>query len=920
LSKEPQHARQKFLDNSEFNAGNQTYLEQEYARFLLDPDSVDMSLQQCFNNIVTNATKTASVDINTAQSHKQAMVHNLINNYRLFGHLYSNINPLMPTPPPPFMPELEPIFYRLSKNDFATNFDVDSLYGMQSRTLKQILQDLKTVYCGSIATEFMHIPDSPERLWVQDKLESTLLNVSYTQHIQVNILEVLIATEGLEKYLAAQYPGAKRYGIEGCDSLLVALDSLIQYSGSMGMQEVVLGMAHRGRLNVLINVLGKNPKELFDEFEGKHSKEVESGDVKYHQGFSSDVQTLCGNVHLSLSFNPSHLEIVNPVMCGSVRARQEKRNAADKFKVLPIAIHGDSSIAGQGVVMETFNMSQTPGYGVGGTVHIIVNNQIGFTTSDIKDTRSTLYCSDIGKMMQLPIFHVNANDPEAVFTVAKIALDYRAKFNKDVIIDLVGYRRLGHNEADEPSVTQPLMYQLIRNMPTVVQIYSEKLIAQNVITESDKQDMTNKYKKLLDEREHTVARNLVGDGWKSEFTADWTSYYSHDWRVAATTSIELVKLKQIANKLGTLPSDLKLHARVEKIMSDRAKMTLGELPIDWGYAENLAYATILLDGYKIRLSGQDCGRGTFFHRHAVLHDQDTDKKYIPLNNIGFQQAKFQVINSLLSESAVLGFDYGYSSSEPRALVIWEAQFGDFANGAQVVIDQFISSGEQKWGRLSGITMFLPHGYQGQGPEHSSARLERYLQLCAQHNIQVCVPSTPAQVYHMLRRQVLRPLRKPLIVLTPKNLLRHKLAVSTFNELADGEFLPIIGDNNLNLQNITRIILCSGKIYYELQEKRLAEQNTNIAIIRLEQLYPFPEIELKYELAKYSGVPDVVWCQEEPENQGGWYSIQHRIRNCLAIKQNLQYAGRAAAAAPAVGYSQLHMLQQSQVVLDAFGNT
>jgi 2-oxoglutarate dehydrogenase E1 component len=763
----------------------------------------------------------------------------------------------------------------------------------------------------------MHIPDSPERIWVQDQIESTLLNVNYTKDTQTNILEDLIATDGLEKYLAAKYPGAKRFSIEGNDSLLVALNKLIHESGSQGMQEIVVGMTHRGRLNVLVNIFGKNPKELFDEFEGKHSKEVESGDVKYHQGFSSDVQTPGGNVHLSLAFNPSHLEIVIPVMCGSVRARQEKRNGNGIAKVLPIAIHGDSSIAGQGVVMETFNMSQTHGYGVGGTVHIIINNQIGFTTSDVRDTRSTLYCSDIGKMMLIPIFHVNANDPEAVFTITKIALDYRNKFKKDVIIDLIGYRRMGHNEADEPSVTQPLMYKLIQNMPRVVQLYSKKLIELGIFTEEQIQSRIDKYTQLLDERDKAVARNLVSDGWKSEFSSDWSKYINVDWRVEAKTSMNIDKLKKVAITLDTLPSNLNLHPRLKKILDDRSKMTSGSLPIDWGYAEILSYATILLDGYKIRLSGQDCSRGTFFHRHSILHDQVTGDKYIPLNNLGAKQAKFQAIDSLLSEAAVLGFDYGYSTNEPQALIIWEAQFGDFANGAQVVIDQFISSGEQKWGRLSGLTMLLPHGYEGQGPEHTSARLERYLQLCAQQNMQVCIPSTPAQMYHLLRRQVLRPQRKPLIVFTPKSLLRHKMAVSTFADLADGKFLPVIADQYVQANNVSKIILCSGKIYYELEEKRLAEKLSNIAIIRLEQLYPFPDDELKAELAKYKNVKDVIWCQEEPRNQGGWYSIQHNIKNCLLPYQSLQYAGREAAAAPAVGYAHLHASQQKQVVIDAF---
>ncbi len=780
----------------------------------------------------------------------------------------------------------------------------------------KLFKIFKKIYCGNIASEFFHIPDSPERVWVQERVEKLLMKESLPPEIKKHILERITAAEGLEKCLGSKYPGAKRFSLEGNDTLIISLDELIQKSGSLGFKEIVIGMAHRGRLNVLMNILGKNPNQLFDEFEGKAKQDenLASGDVKYHQGFSSDLTTGGGPVHVALAFNPSHLEIVSPVVCGSVRARQERRQDKNRDEVLSIILHGDASFAGQGVDMETLNMSQTRAYAIGGTVNIIVNNQIGFTTSNPKDARSTLYCSDLGKMIEIPIFHVNADDPEAVYQITRIALDYRNKFNKDVIIDLVGYRRQGHNEADEPSATQPIMYQFIRKHPTVCQIYGQKLIEEDVLSKEDMEEIGNKYRDMLDKRQASLTNNIVPNHAPTEYSCNWEKYLNNDWRYKINTGVPLANLQSLGQRLEKLPDNFELHPRVKKIMDERKKMTKGEILMDWGYAEIMAYATILTEGYPVRMSGQDCCRGTFFHRQAVLHDQKTGNEYTPLQHLSDVQSRFTIYDSLLSEEAVLGFEYGYASSDPGKLVIWEAQFGDFANGAQVVIDQFISSGEQKWGRLCGLVLYLPHGYEGQGPEHSSARIERYLQLCAEHNIQTCIPTTPAQMFHMLRRQMLRPMRKPLIVFTPKSLLRHKLAVSSLEELSTSEFKPILGEiDDIDPKNIGRIVLCSGKVYYELLERRRSQNLNHIAIVRIEQLYPFPEIELRLEITKYPNAREVIWCQEEPQNQGAWYSSHHHLQSCLTSEQSLSYAGRKPAAAPAVGYHHLHEQQQEALI-------
>ncbi|MDY6992717.1 MAG: 2-oxoglutarate dehydrogenase E1 component, partial [Pseudomonadota bacterium] len=696
---------------------------------------------------------------------KQVMVLQLINAYRFRGHQQANLDPLK-LQPRPYVEELHPEFYGLTPADRDIIFQSGSLQGIQEAPLAEILARLRTIYCGTIGAEYMYITETKQKRWIQQRLETTLAKPNFLNSTKQNILERLTAAQGLEEFLHSQYPGQKRFSLEGSESLIPLLDELIQHAGLNGVKEIVLGMAHRGRLNVLVNILGKRPRDLFSEFEGIYNHTNGSGDVKYHQGFSSDMMTEGGPVHLALAFNPSHLEIINPVVEGAVRARQERRQDKKRNEVLAVLIHGDAALAGQGVVMETMNLSHTRGYTTGGTVHIIINNQIGFTTSDPLDSRSTLYCTDVAKMLQAPIFHVNGDDPEAVLFVTKLALDFRMTFNKDAVIDMVCYRRQGHNEADEPSATQPLMYQKIKQHSKTRVIYAQQLIEEDVITPEEGELLLKQYRAALKTKNIVAPRPATQS---FEHGVDWKRYIGTPWYQPVATRIQQATAQRLIEKMTTVPEGFKLHRSVNRVIQARKHMGEGKQPLDWGCAETLAYATLLEQGYPVRLSGQDSARGTFAHRHTVLHHQDSGETYLPLQHLSANQARFLVINSLLSEEAVLGFEFGYSASEPETLLIWEAQFGDFVNNAQVVIDQFISSSEAKWQRYSGLVLFLPHGYDGQGPEHSSARLERFLQLCAEDNIQVCIPSTPAQCFHMLRRQMLRAYRKPLIVLTPKSL-------------------------------------------------------------------------------------------------------------------------------------------------------
>lgn len=919
---------------STFLAGeNQSYIEEIYEDYLTDPNSVDESWREIFQQLPTSqgveqshsqtrdyfrrlakeSTRYNTSVSDPATDSKQVKVLQLINAFRFRGHQNANLDPLGLWKQES-VPDLDPAFHNLTKEDFEETFNVGSFaIGKETMKLGEIYEALKRIYCGSIGAEYMHITNTEEKRWIQQRLESVNVSEQFTKDEKLRFLAELTAAEGLERYLGAKFPGAKRFSLEGGDALVPMLKDLIRHAGKQDTREVVLGMAHRGRLNVLVNILGKKPADLFDEFAGIHKEHLGTGDVKYHQGFSSDFATEGAQVHLALAFNPSHLEIVSPVVIGSVRARRDRLDEARSNMVLPITIHGDAAVTGQGVVQETLNMSQARGYEVGGTVRIVINNQVGFTTSNPKDARSTQYCTDVVKMVQAPIFHVNADDPEAVAFVTRLALDFRNTFKRDVMIDLVCYRRHGHNEADEPNATQPLMYQKIKKHPTPRKIYADKLVEQGLLEANDVTELVNTYRDALD-RGDCVVEEYRPMGLHS-YT--WEPYLNHEWDEDYPHQVEKTRLQDLARRVSTIPSEIVMQSRVEKIYTDRALMAEGEKLLDWGAAETLAYATLADQGVTVRLSGEDAGRGTFFHRHAVIHNQTNGSVYVPLANIHNSQGQFNVWDSVLSEEAVLAFEYGYATTEPRGLTIWEAQFGDFANVAQVVIDQFISSGEQKWGRMCGLVMLLPHGYEGQGPEHSSARLERYLQLCAEQNMQVCVPSTPAQVYHMLRRQALRGMRRPLIVMSPKSLLRHPLAVSELDELANGKFLPVIHEiDNLNPADVKRVVMCSGKVYYDLLEQRRANEQKDVAIIRIEQLYPFPHDDIAKILADYSHVKDFIWCQEEPLNQGAWYCSQHNFRDAIPTGATLRYAGRPASASPAVGYTSVHQEQQKALVEDA----
>ncbi len=853
----------------------------------------------------------------TTSGEKQAAVARLIQVYSLRGHQIADIDPLgLMERRVPGVLKLD--YLGLSEADMDTEFFTGGLTGNQNERMKlrDILELLKTIYCGKVGIEFAHISRARERLWLRRRFEQGAIADHLTDEERIWTLEQLTCAEGIERYLHTRYVGQKRFSLEGGESLIPMLDDIIQQGGASGIKEIVIGMAHRGRINVLVNILGKNPEELFEEFEGNYDLEElrGSGDVKYHKGFSADMKTPGGNVHIALAFNPSHLEIVNPVVEGSVRARQQRRNDVKREEVLPVLVHGDAAFAGQGVVTETFQMSQVNGFRTGGTVHIVVNNQIGFTISRPSDARSTDYCSDVAKMIEAPIFHVNSDDPESALFVTRMALEYRRKFKKDVVIDLVCYRRHGHNEADEPSATQPIMYSRIKAHKTTRKLYADKLEAAGIIGATTASEMQDAYRDRLDRGEPVPKSSLglIGD----EYTVDWSPFQNTEWDDPVATTLSPETVARLGEAITSYPPDLRLHGRVKRIMDDRVRMSKGDMDMDWGFAETMAYASLLDDGHRVRLVGQDAGRGTFFHRHAVLHNQLNNHEYLPLQHIAEGPNNFRVIDSFLSEEAVLGFEYGYASTSPDTLVIWEAQFGDFANGAQVLIDQFISSGEAKWGRLCGLTLFLPHGYEGQGPEHSSARLERFLQLCAEHNMQVCIPSTPAQMFHMLRRQQVRNYRKPLIVMTPKSLLRHKASVSPLGELSSGRFEVIIPEiEAIQPKKTRRLVFCSGKVYFDLLESREVHGIDDIAIIRIEQLYPFPIDEYAELIAQYPHVEEIIWCQEEPLNQGAWYQIKHRLQEPLADHQQLYYAGRAGAAAPASGIFKIH-LQQQQTLVEA----
>ena len=928
----------QMISNSYLFGGNMPFVEDLYENYINNPASVPDNWRSYFDSLqnlpgdgpdVAHSPIIASfaerakqgvsrAAVSTVSDGRQIKVLQMITAYRFLGNRWAQLDPLKRAERPQIA-ELEPSFYGFTEADFGEVFSTGSfVFPGEKGTLREILEALRQTYCGSIGAEYMYMSDIGQKRWIQARIEPIRSMPKYEPDQQKRFLERATAAETLERYLHTRYVGQKRFSLEGGESTIVAMDELVRVAGGLGVQEIVIGMAHRGRLNVLVNILGKSPQQLFSEFEGKHAEDLAAGDVKYHLGFSSDVATPGGPVHLTLAFNPSHLEIINPVVEGSVYARQLRRGDEPGAEVLPVLLHGDAAVAGQGVNQEMLNFSQTRGYGTGGTVHIVVNNQIGFTTSDPRDYRSSLYCTDIFKMIEAPIFHVNGDDPEAVAFVTRLAMDFRQAFKKDVVIDLICFRKLGHNEQDEPMVTQPLMYKKIQAHPGTRKVYADKLVSQGVIGADDPDQMIQDFRAALDEGR--LIDNPVLTNHQRMFAVDWTPLLGHEYTDNCDTKVPVPEIERLSKAVTSVPEGFTLHSRVAKIIEDRKAMGEGKLPIDWGMGETLAYATLLVEGYGVRVSGEDSARGTFFHRHAVLHDQNREKwdagNYTPLEHIQEKQAPFVVIDSVLSEEAVLAFEYGYSTAEPNELVVWEAQFGDFANGAQVVIDQFIASGEAKWGRGCGLVMLLPHGYEGQGPEHSSARLERYMQLCAEQNWQVCVPSTPAQIFHLLRRQMLRKFRKPLIVMSPKSLLRHKEATSSLDDLSKGTFQTVIPEvDELDPKKVTRVVVCAGKIFYELLAARREHKIANVAILRLEQLYPFPNEVFAAEMKKYPKAKDLVWVQEEPLNQGAWYASRHHFTEHASEGQMLDVVARPASASPAVGYYAKHNVQQ-KVVIDS----
>ena len=943
------------VDQTELAADNANYIETLYEQYLDDPDSVDSDWQTYFeqyrspndaqhnaikdqflllarnqtaNKVSADSGSSATSPSKNVGDNKQMGVQQLISAYRRRGHRRAQLDPLHLNPRAA-VEDLTLAYHNLSEADLDTVFPTGDLnIGKSEATLREIIEIMERVYCRYIGIEYMHVTTSTEKRWMEKYLETNLGHIKFDQEKRLSILERLTAAEGLEKYLARKYTGVKRFGLEGGESFIPAINEIIQRAGGYGTKEMVIGMAHRGRLNLLVNILGKNPADLFDEFDGKVQPEKGSGDVKYHSGFSSNVMTPGGEAHLALAFNPSHLEIVSPVLQGSVRARQVRRNdqpnynGKDGNSVLPIVVHGDAAFAGQGVNQETFQMSQTRAYTTGGTVHIVINNQVGFTTSRQEDLRSTEYCTDIAKMVHAPIIHVNGDDPESVIFAAQLALDYRHEFDKDIVVDLFCYRRNGHNEADEPSATQPLMYAVIKKLPTTRAIYAQKLIEEGLLTKEDETLLEDHYRESLDRGEY-VANSLVSEP-NAELFVDWKPYLGHELVDDWDTSVDIEVLKGYGRRMAEMPAGYKLQRQVQKVVEQRLAMQTGEEPLNWGAAETLAYASLVdHDKTLVRITGEDVGRGTFSHRHSELYNIEDGSMYVPLAHMSKDQARFMTYNSLLSEEAVLAFEYGYATTVPNALVVWEAQFGDFVNGAQVVIDQFIASGETKWQRVCGLTMLLPHGFEGQGPEHSSARLERFLQLCAEDNMQVITPTTPAQIFHALRRQAVRPIRKPLIVMSPKSLLRHKLATSQLEELANGKFETVLPEmDQQNLDNVTRMVLCGGKVYYDLLEQRRALGLDHVAIVRIEQLYPLPEERLIAEIEKYSNLKEIVWTQEEPLNQGAWYYLAPHMYRIVVPHPTkakvMEPVARPASAAPATGSAKLHVQQQLDLIAGGLG--
>ena len=925
----------EYMSDSHTSGGHLSYLEDLYESYLQDPDSISEEWKTYFNDLpfqngsqkdsshldvikhfqnVSRRSAPREKVISQEKNPLEGKIQSLIKAYRDYGHTAADLDPLG-IAEKVIHSDLYKTQGLFSSEDLSSKVNCNFPVGSNTEyEVNNLIDGLKETYCRNIGIEFQHISNKRERSWIIEKFENSDHKISDKER-KKEILKRLISARGLAQFLSSKYPGMKRFGIDGCESLIPLVDTLIKTTSKNGAEQICFGMAHRGRLNLLVNVLGKVSKELFEAFEEDFDlKGSSTGDVKYHLGYSSNIRTDNGDVHVSLTNNPSHLEIVNPVVVGSVRARQDRLGDTFRNRVIPILIHGDAAFSGQGVVMETLQMSQTRAYGVGGTIHVVVNNQIGFTTSHIRDARSTRYSTDISKFIEAPIIHVNADDPEAVVYVSELACEYRENFKKDIVIDLVCYRRSGHNEADDPSSTQPLMYKAIKSHKTVLDMYEKLLTADSIISDDEIKDFKKSYRKQIENGE-SVTPNLAprsnDDQW-----FDWEPFMNRKWYEEVTTSIPQKEIEKNALSIVKTPSDFLVQKKVQKIFDERVKMSKGDLKLNWGFAEMMAYSSLLKEGYPIRFTGQDVRRGTFDHRHAVIFDQDNGEGFLSLDSIAKEgKTSVDIYDSLLSEEAVLGFEYGYAATWPSGLVIWEAQFGDFANGAQVVIDQFIVSAEHKWERLSGLVMLLPHGFEGMGPEHSSARLERFLQLCAANNIQVCMPSSPSQIFHLLRRQAIRKMRRPLIVITPKSLLRLPEAASDLSELTNGSFNCIIGDD-LPMEKIKRVVLCSGKVYYDLKKARDEKGISDVALLRLEQLYPFPYFEVEEMLKDYSHVEEFVWAQEEPRNQGAWFSHRHRLErvlNKLNIENSFKPISRPPAAAPAVGLMKLHLQQQQELV-------
>ena len=848
----------------------------------------------------------------------------MVRAYRIRGHLLAQLDPL-DLQEKEIHPELDPATYGFGPEDFDRPIFINHVLGLETATLNEILDVLRRTYCATIGVEFMHIQDPDQKAWIQERIEAIGNRTEFTDRGKIAIYEKLVSADGFERFLHKKYVGTKRFGLDGGEALIPAMEQILKRGGQLGIKEVVVGMPHRGRLNILNNVMDKPFRAIISEFLGNPANPEEaggSGDVKYHMGVSSDRCFDDNEIHLSLAPNPSHLEIVDPVVVGRVRAKQDQIQDNERNKVLGILLHGDAAFAGQGVVAETFDFSKLRGYRSGGTIHIIVNNQIGFTTSPAY-SRSSPYPTDVAKMVMAPILHVNGDDPEAVVHSARIATEFNQAFNTDVILDIFCYRRFGHNEGDEPSFTQPLMYKKIKDHPCTREIYANQLISEGILTSDRAKEIVDNNNTFLDEEFEagTTFKQNKADWLEGK----WTGLgKAHGDARRGKTSCSQDLLEVVGKTITTIPDSFTAHSKLNRIIGARKNAIEAGKGIDWATAEHLAFGSLLLEGYPVRLSGQDSGRGTFSQRHSVFVDQNTEERYVPLSNLDPEQARFEVIDSPLSEAAVMGFEYGYAMAEPNALVMWEAQFGDFANGAQVVIDQFISSGEAKWLRMNGLVLLLPHGYEGQGPEHSSARLERYLQLCAEDNMQVCYPSTPANYFHMLRRQLKRDFRKPLVVMTPKSLLRHKKCVSDIEEFTNGSsFHRVLHENHeeFNLNSVTRVVLCSGKVFYDLAEARDRDKIKNVRILRIEQLYPFPQKAL-IELLSETPKAEVVWCQEEPKNMGGWTFAREHLENVIkdiGMKtKDIIYAGRKEAASPATGSAARHKLEQEALVADALG--